>query len=145
VTSQPSLEELYLLGHHLLRVRWYCFRSARNPPRVLHWKAPNEIRALQGYGKEDGKSTENRNRWTFGESPRERALRAEICQSYWPTVHIDLRMVDKSDFLISFCPTNIYCVGSVHEIALARQQHKPVLFVSPPIPLRSLTSSATIS
>jgi len=102
------------------------------------WRKP-EIRALHGYGKEDDKSTENRNRWTFGDTPEERALRAEICHSYWPTLHIDLRMVDKSDFLISFCPTNTYSVGTVHEIALARQQHKPVLFVSPPIPLRSLT------
>ena len=46
-------------------------------------------------------------------------------------MHIDLRMVDTSDFIIAYCPTNIYSVGTVHEIVLASQQHKPVLFVSP--------------
>jgi hypothetical protein len=42
-------------------------------------------------------------------------------------------MTDVSDFLISFVPTNIYSVGTVHEIVLARSQFKPVLFVSPPV------------
>ncbi len=120
------------------RARVGQFLEKRGVNVLDPWHKP-EIRALHGYGKEDDKSTENRNRWTFGDTPGERALRAEICHSYWPTLHIDLRMVDKSDFLISFCPTNTYSVGTVHEIALARQQHKPVLFVSPPIPLRSLT------
>lgn len=119
------------------RARVGQFLEKRGVTVLDPWHKP-EIRALHGYGKEDDKSTENRNRWTFGDTPKKRALRAEICRSYWPTLHIDLRMVDKSDFLISFCPTNTYSVGTVHEIALARQQHKPVLFVSPPIPLRSL-------
>jgi hypothetical protein len=101
------------------------------------WHKP-EIRALHDYGKEDAKSTENRDRWTFDAGEPARAVRAEICHAYWPTVHIDLRMVDKSDFLIAFCATNTYSVGTVHEIALARQQRKPVLFVSPPIRLDAL-------
>ncbi len=42
-------------------------------------------------------------------------------------------MVDTSDFTISYCPTNIYSVGTPHEIIMATLQHKPVLFVSPPI------------
>ena len=42
-------------------------------------------------------------------------------------------MVDTSDFAISYCPTNIYSVGTPHEIITATVQHKPVLFVSPPI------------
>jgi hypothetical protein len=42
-------------------------------------------------------------------------------------------MVDTSDFMISYCPTNIYSVGTPHEIIMATLQHKPVLFVSPPI------------
>jgi hypothetical protein len=120
------------------RARVKQFLERRGVNVLDPWYKP-EIRALHGYGKEDDKSTEKRNRWTFGDTPEESALRAEICHSYWPTLHIDLRMVDKSDFLISFCPTNTYSVGTVHEIALARQQHKPVLFVSPPIPLRFLT------
>lgn len=48
-------------------------------------------------------------------------------------MHIDLRMVDISDFVIAYCPTNIYSVGTPHEIIVARQQHKPVLFVSTPV------------
>lgn len=119
------------------RARVQQFLENKGVEVLNPWNKP-EIRSLHEYGKEDNKSAENRNRWTFEDNPNERALRAEICRSYWPTLHIDLRMVDKSDFLISFCPTNTYSVGTVHEIAIARQQRKPVLFVSPPIPLRSL-------
>ncbi|MGE5193943.1 MAG: hypothetical protein ACM3U2_15725, partial [Deltaproteobacteria bacterium] len=36
------------------------------------------------------------------------------------------------------CPTNIYSVGTPHEIALCRSQRKPVLFVSPPVTFPSL-------
>jgi len=45
---------------------------------------------------------------------------------------------DTSDFTISYCPTNIYSVGTPHEIIMATIQHKPVLFVSPPIVFPSL-------
>lgn len=47
-------------------------------------------------------------------------------------------MVDISDFVIAYCPTNIYSVGTVHEIVTARNQHKPVLFVSPPVSFPTL-------
>src|SRR5215472_13726528 len=57
---------------------------------------------------------------------------------FWETLHIDLRMVDTSDFTISYCPTNIYSVGTPHEIITATLQHKPVLFVSPPIKFPAL-------
>jgi hypothetical protein len=40
-------------------------------------------------------------------------------------------MVDTSDFVIAYCPTNVYSVGTPHEIIQCRQQRKPVLFVSP--------------
>src|SRR5882672_9585305 len=42
-------------------------------------------------------------------------------------------MVDTSDFVVAYCPTNIYSVGTPHEIVVAREQRKPVLFVSPPV------------
>ena len=54
-------------------------------------------------------------------------------EAFWPALHIDLRMVDTSDFVIAYVPTNVYSVGTVHEIVLARTQRKPVLFVSPPV------------
>ncbi len=47
-------------------------------------------------------------------------------------------MVDICDFLIAYCPTNIYSVGTVNEIVRARTQHKPVLFVSPPVNFSAL-------
>ncbi len=53
-------------------------------------------------------------------------------------MHIDLRMVDVSDFVIAYCPTSVYSVGTPHEIVVARQQHKPVLLVSPPISYSAL-------
>ena len=59
--------------------------------------------------------------------------RSKCARQFWETLHIDLRMVDTSDFSISYCPTNIYSVGTPHEIITATMQHKPVLFVSPPI------------
>jgi hypothetical protein len=40
-------------------------------------------------------------------------------------------MEDTSDFVVCYCPTNVYSVGTPHEIILAREQRKPVLFVSP--------------
>jgi hypothetical protein len=101
------------------------------------WNKP-EVTGMPHYGKEDEFSTQKRNNWTFEDSPNGDRLRAELCADFWPTLHIDLRMVDTSDFLIAYCPTNIYSVGTVHEIVLACQQYKPVLFVSPPISFPAL-------
>ena len=58
---------------------------------------------------------------------RRAAARAEVCGKFWETLHIDLRMVDTSDFTIAYCPTNISSVGTPHEIALCRQQRKPAI------------------
>jgi hypothetical protein len=44
---------------------------------------------------------------------------------------MDLRMVDTSDFIVAYVPTNVYSVGTPHEIILCRSERKPVLFVSP--------------
>jgi len=101
------------------------------------WNKPDVV-GMHHYGKEDEFSTEQRYNWTFEDSSDGDRLRAELCDQFWPTMHIDLRMVDTSDFLISYCPTNIYSVGTVHEIVMARLQCKPVLFVSPPVVLPSL-------
>src|SRR5262249_19701283 len=85
-----------------------------------------------------------RARWTFrtgdpgteqGRKDRSRGAseRAACAEQFWPALHIDLRMVDTSDFVIAYCPTNVYSVGTPHEIILCRQQRKPVLFVRPPV------------
>ena len=105
------------------------------------WNKP-QVRGLHGYGRETAESTKAREAWTFEDSRKGAALRAKLTGHYWETLHIDLRMVDAADFLVAYCPTNIYSVGTVHEIALARQERKPVLFVSPPIAFPSYDALA---
>lgn len=97
------------------------------------WFKP-DVRGLHEYGREDIKSGEKiRQTWTYAEGERGAQARAWCASQFWETLHIDLRMVDTSDFTVSYCPTNIYSVGTPHEIIMATTQHKPVLFVSPPI------------
>ena len=96
------------------------------------WQKP-EVLGLHEYGREDETTTEVRRTWTFEPTAEGARRRAECAGQFWETMHIDLRMIDVSDFVIAYCPTNVYSVGTPHEIILARQQHKPVLFVSPPV------------
>jgi hypothetical protein len=97
------------------------------------WFKP-DVRGLHEYGREDAKSSERiKARWTYESGKAGAKARAWCAQQFWETLHIDLRMVDTSDFTISYCPTNIYSVGTPHEIIMATLQHKPVLFVSPPV------------
>jgi hypothetical protein len=101
------------------------------------WFKP-EVRGLHEFGQEGENTAEDRERWRFEATEDAVKLRAELADKYWQTMHIDLRMVDTSDFVICYCPTNIYSVGTPHELVVAREQHKPVLFVSPPIAYPSL-------
>lgn len=102
------------------------------------WFKP-DVRGLHEYGNEDVKSGDRiKELWTFAEGRKGAAIRSECAKSFWETLHIDLRMVDTSDFTISYCPTNIYSVGTPHEIITAVSQHKPVLFVSPPVEFPTL-------
>ena len=101
------------------------------------WSKP-DVRGLHDFGREGTDTAEMRSKWTFEQSPKGAAMRAELTGKYWETLHIDLRMVDTADFLIAYCPTNIYSVGTPHEIALARSERKPVLFVSPTITFPTL-------
>lgn len=96
------------------------------------WNKP-EIRGLDPkneYGKEGVNRDKSRYEKDFWTNPETRALYET---EFWETVHIDLRMTDISDFMIAFVPTNIYSVGTVHEILISKQQKKPTLIVSPPI------------
>jgi hypothetical protein len=102
------------------------------------WYKP-DVRGLHEYGREDAKSGERiRERWTYQGGKKGAQARSWCARQFWETLHIDLRMVDTSDFTISYCPTNIYSVGTPHEIIMATLQHKPVLFVSPPIVFSAL-------
>ncbi|CAN5363883.1 hypothetical protein BH20VER3_BH20VER3_19870 [soil metagenome] len=101
------------------------------------WFKP-EVRGAQQYGLEDIHTADLREDWTFAQGQVGDEKRAQCAQKFWETLHIDLRMVDTSDFTIAFVPTNIYSVGTVHEIVLSRLQWKPVLFVSPPVTFPAL-------
>jgi hypothetical protein len=103
------------------------------------WFKP-EVHGLQEYGKEDETIAGVRHKWTFEEGKAGADTRDKCAAQFWPALHMDLRMVDTSDFVIAYCPTNIYSVGTPHEIILARQQLKPVLFVSPYVSFKPLTA-----
>ncbi len=96
------------------------------------WFKP-EVRGLHEYGREGESTTQDRERWRFDATEEGARQRAWCVEKYWTTMHIDLRMVDTSDFVIAYCPSNLYSVGTPHEIVVAREQHKPVLMVSPPV------------
>lgn len=102
------------------------------------WTKP-EVRGLHDYGREGEDTTDFRERWTFEQSAQGAKTRASITGKFWETLHIDLRMVDTADFVVAYCPTSIYSVGTPHEIALCRSQRKPVLFVSPPVSFPSMS------
>lgn len=96
------------------------------------WNKP-EIKGVHEYGREDKNIEKIKNKWRFEDTKEGAKARAFCAEEFWEALHIDLRMVDTSDFTIAYCPTNIYSVGTVHEIVLCRLQQKPVLFVSPMI------------
>ncbi len=101
------------------------------------WFKP-EVRGLHQYGIESESTVNARESWTFARGKLGGRARAKCVAQYWQTLHTDLRMVDTSDFIVAYVPTNIYSVGTPHEIALARQQRKPVLFVSPAVEIPAL-------
>jgi hypothetical protein len=101
------------------------------------WNKPTVL-GMPEYGKEDEFTAGEREKWTFEDSKTGDKTRARLCDGFWPTLHIDLRMVDITDFTIAYCPTNVYSVGTVHEIVMARLQYKPVLLVSPPVAFPAL-------
>jgi hypothetical protein len=101
------------------------------------WFKPS-VRGLHEYGLEDVNTVDVRETWTFEPGQSGDEARAACARQFWETLHIDLRMVDTSDFTIAFVPTNVYSVGTVHEIVLSRLEFKPVLFVSPPVSFPAL-------
>ena len=101
------------------------------------WFKPG-VRGAQQYGLEDIHTVDVREEWTFEQGQIGDEKRSLCAEKFWETLHIDLRMVDTTDFTIAYVPTNIYSVGTVHEIVLARLQWKPVLFVSPPVTFPAL-------
>ncbi len=106
------------------------------------WNKP-KVRWFYEYGRETTLIREFEKLWTYEVGVSGERARAQCSDKFKDTMHIDLRMVDTSDFLIAFCPTNIYSVGTVHEIVVASQQHKPVLVVSPRVSFPSLAQLRT--
>ena len=101
------------------------------------WFKP-EIQGVQEYGREDETTAKVRAQWGFDPSEKGAKARASCADHFWPALHMDLRMVDTSDFIVAYVPTNVYSVGTPHEIILCRMERKPVLFVSPPIKFTAL-------
>jgi hypothetical protein len=101
------------------------------------WHKPR-VRGMRDYGREGLDTADERAKWSFMKSRKGIKVRAALSKKFGETLHIDLRMVDTSDLVIAYCPTNVYSVGTPHELALCRQQRKPVLFVSPPVSFPAL-------
>lgn len=112
------------------RTRISQFLKARGVKVEDPWNKP-DVAGMPHYGKEDEFSNQRRAEWSYDDTHAGRIIRAQLCEVYFPTLHIDLRMTDLADFIIAYCPTNTYSVGTVHEIAMARQENKPVLLVTP--------------
>jgi hypothetical protein len=123
--------------NHGWRTRVGAFLRAHGCVVFDPWRKP-EVRGLHEYGREGVDTIKAREAWTFEDSPTGAQTRSSLTGQFWETLHVDLRMVDTSDFTIAYCPTNIYSVGTPHEIALCRQQRKPVLLVSPPVEFPAL-------
>ena len=105
---------------------------------VFHpWFKP-EIQGVKEYGREDETTAKVRAQWSFDPSEKGANARAICADHFWPALHMDLRMVDTSDFIVAYVPTNVYSVGTPHEIILCRSERKPVLFVSPPVKFPAL-------
>lgn len=94
------------------------------------WFKP-EVRGLHEYGQEGETTVQERNKWTFSPGIDGAKARSALAEFFWPAMHIDLRMVDTCDFVVAYCPTNVYSVGTPHELIMARLERKPVLLVSP--------------
>ena len=47
------------------------------------------------------------------------------------TMHVDLRLVDKSDLIIAVLKPEVPMFGTIHEIVQARKQKKPVILIDP--------------
>jgi hypothetical protein len=101
------------------------------------WFKP-EIQGVKEYGREDETTAKVRTQWSFDPSEKGANARAICADHFWPALHMDLRMVDTSDFIVAYVPTNVYSVGTPHEIILCRSERKPVLFVSPPVKFPAL-------
>ena len=101
------------------------------------WFKP-EIQGVKEYGREDETTAKVQAQWSFDPSEKGANARAICADHFWPALHMDLRMVDTSDFIVAYVPTNVYSVGTPHEIILCRSERKPVLFVSPPVKFPAL-------
>src|SRR6476646_7534883 len=101
------------------------------------WFKP-EIQGVKEYGREDETTAKVRAQWSFDPSEKGANARAICADHFWPALHMDLRMVDTSDFIVAYVPSNVYSVGTPHEIILCRSERKPVLFVSPPVKFPAL-------
>ena len=55
---------------------------------------------------------------------------AELAEKMRNIVRVDLRMVDLSDFIITYLPKDVTVCGTIHEIVTATESKKPTLIVA---------------
>lgn len=117
------------------RARLAAFLSDMKVTVFDPWNKP-KVRWFYEYGKESATLQKKiKKEWSYDQSFRGQRARARCAKKFWQTFHVDLRMVDTADFVIAYCPTTIYSVGTVNEIVVARLEYKPVLLVTPHVPL----------
>src|SRR6186997_2689967 len=81
------------------------------------WFKP-EIQGVKEYGREDETTAKVRAQWSFDPSEKGASARASCADHFWPALHMDLRMVDTSDFVVAYVPTNVYSVGTPRDCPL---------------------------
>ena len=59
---------------------------------------------MKEYGREDETTAKVRNQWNFENSEVGARARSGCADQFWPALHMDLRMVDTSDFVIAYVP-----------------------------------------
>ena len=64
------------------------------------WFKP-EIHGIKEYGREDETTARVRTQWSFDPSEDGAKARASCADHFWPALHLDLRMVDTSDFVVA--------------------------------------------
>ena len=65
------------------------------------------VKGLGVYGEEGEEAQRLREAWTFDPGPKGAKARSKCAKTFWKTLHIDLRMVDLSDFVIACCPPRL--------------------------------------
>jgi hypothetical protein len=87
------------------------------------WNKPG-VQGLHGFGKEGVDTDKDREKWTFKNSREGAETRAMLTGHYWETRTSTCAWSTRR-LLVAYCPTSLYSVGTVHEIALPGSSASP--------------------